>query len=174
MVVVSTTLKELESSKGHAVTGGGSLLPMSEVIRQASAAHNYLVVFDDHTACPLYLGRSRRLASAAQRIVLYARDRGCTRPGCTAPAYHSQAHHDDGWAADGPTDIDKLSLACGPDNRLVEETGWSTRKRKDGRTEWVPPPHLDTGQARVNDYHHPERYLSPDEDEVDGEVDDDP
>ena len=157
-VVVSTTLKELESG----------------VIRQASAAHNCLVVFDDHTACPLYLGRSRRLASAAQRIVLYARDRGCTRPGCTAPAYHSQAHHDDGWAADGPTDIDKLSLACGPDNRLVEETGWSTRKRKDGRTEWIPPPHLDTGQARVNDYHHPERYLSPDEDEVDGEVDDDP
>ena len=34
-IVVSTTLKELESGKGHAVTGGGSLLPMSEVIRQA-------------------------------------------------------------------------------------------------------------------------------------------
>ena len=60
---------------GHAVTGGGTLLPMSEVIRQASAAHHYLAVFDDHTECPLYLGRSRRLASAAQRIVLYA-----TRP----------------------------------------------------------------------------------------------
>ena len=56
--------------------------------------------------------------------MLYARDRGCTRPGWTQPAYHSQAHHDDGWAAaDSPTDIDKLSLACGPDNRLIEETG---------------------------------------------------
>ena len=45
------------------------------------------------------------------------------------PASHSQAHHDDGWAAaDSPTDIDKLSLACGPDNRLIEETGWTTRK----------------------------------------------
>ena len=71
-IVVSTTLKELESGRGQAVTGGGSLLPMSEVIRQASAAHHYLVVFDNHTECPLYLGRSRRLASAAQRIVLYA------------------------------------------------------------------------------------------------------
>ena len=44
-----------------------------------------------------------------------------------------------------------------------------TRKRKDGRTEWIPPPHLDTGQARVNNYHHPERYLIPDDnDEDDG------
>ncbi len=163
-IVVSTTLRELESGTGHAVTGGGSVLPMSEVIRQASAAHHYLVVFDDHTELPLYLGRSKRLASTAQRIVLYARDRGCTRPGCTEPAYHSQAHHDGGWAAaDNPTDIDKMSLACGPDNRLIEQTGWTTRKRKDGRTEWIPPQNLDTGQARVNNYHHPERYLIPDE-----------
>ena len=41
----------------------------------------------------------------------------------------------------------------------------ANRKRKDGRTEWIPPPHLDTGQARVNNYHHPERYLIPDDDE---------
>ena len=37
-LVVSTTLRELESGRGHAVTAGGSLLPMSEVIRQAGAA----------------------------------------------------------------------------------------------------------------------------------------
>lgn len=34
-----------------------------------------------------------------------------------------------------------------------------TRKRNDGRTEWIPPPQLDTGQPRVNDFHHPEKYL---------------
>jgi hypothetical protein len=60
-----------------------------------------------------------------------------------------------------------------PDNRLVEEGGWQTRKRKDGRTEWIPPPHLDNGQARVNDYHHPERYLSPEDQEDQKEGDDD-
>ena len=87
-------------------------------------------------------------------------DRGCTRPGCTAPGYWCQVHHVDGWAAaNGETNINELTLTCGPDNRLVEEGGWTTRKRKDGRTEWIPPPHLDTGQSRVNDYHHPERYL---------------
>jgi hypothetical protein len=40
-----------------------------------------------------------------------------------------------------------------------------TRKRKDGRTEWIPPPHLDSGQSRVNDYHHPQNYLLPNEDD---------
>jgi hypothetical protein len=170
-MIVTTTLKELESGSGHAVTGGGTLLPMSEVIRQAAAAQHYLVVFDDHTQEPLYLGRAKRLASTAQRIVLYARDRGCTRPGCTAPAYWCEAHHDDGWAAgNSPTDITKLSLACAADNKLIETTGWTTRKRKDGRTQWIPPPNLDTGQARVNNYHHPQRYLTPDG--GDGEEDD--
>ena len=72
-------------------------------------------------------------------------------------------NHLDGWADGGGTDITKLTWACGPDNRKVEEQGWTTRKGKDGRTEWIPPPHLDTGQARVNDYHHPEKYLKPEE-----------
>jgi Domain of unknown function (DUF222) len=140
-MVISTTLKELESGTGHAVTGGGTLLPMSEVIRQASAAHHYLTVFDDHTEEPLYLGRSKRLASTGQRLVLYARDRGCTFPGCTAPAYHSEVHHRRrDWAAGGLTNIDDETLACGKDNRRVKPGGWSTRTRKDGRTEWIPPP----------------------------------
>ena len=94
-----------------------------------------------------------------------ANDRGCTRPGCTAPGYWCQVHHVDGSAADGETNINELTLACGPDNRLAEEGGWTTRKRKDGRTEWIPPPHLDTGQSRVNDHHHPEKCLLPEDDD---------
>jgi hypothetical protein len=54
-------------------------------------------------------------------------------------------------------------------NGLVGVLGYRavsvTRKRKDGRTEWIPPPHLDSGQSRVNDYHHPENYLLPEEDD---------
>jgi hypothetical protein len=162
--VVSTTLQELQSAAGHAVTGSGSLLPMADLIRMASHAHHYLVIFDKHTQETLYLGRTKRLASKAQRIVLYARDRGCTFPGCTAPAYHCEAHHRNGdWANGGLTDIDDETLACGVDNRRVKPGGWTTRTRKDGRTEWLPPPNLDTGQARVNNYHHPERYLIGDE-----------
>ncbi|RAV13956.1 hypothetical protein DQP55_09490 [Mycolicibacterium sp. GF69] len=168
-MVITTSLQELESGTGHAVTGGGTLVPMSEVIRQAGAAHHYLAIFDQHTEEPLYLGRAKRFASKAQRLLLYAKERGCTRPGCTAPAYYCQVHHAEAdWAADGKTDITDLTLACGPDNRRVKPGGWRTRKRKDGRTEWIPPTQLDTGQARVNNYHHPQRYLVPD-DNADGD-----
>jgi hypothetical protein len=168
-LIVSTTLQELESAAGHAVTGGGTLLPMSDVIRLASHSHHYLVVFDKHTGETLYLGRSKRLASAGQRIVLHAKDRGCSRPGCAVPGYGCQVHHAElDWGKGGLTNIDDLTFACGPDNRLVKEDGWRTRKRRDGRTEWIPPPHLDTGQTRVNDYHHPENYLLEDGDDPDG------
>ena len=128
-IIVSTTLQDLQSGGGVAVTAGGTLLPMREVIRQASQAHHYLVIYDKHTRQPLYCGRARRLATPGQRIVLHALERGCTRPGCTAPGYWSQVHHVDGWAkGGGETNIDKLTLACGPDNRAVEEQGWTTRK----------------------------------------------
>ncbi|WP_136625707.1 HNH endonuclease signature motif containing protein, partial [Mycobacterium innocens] len=146
-IVVTTTLKDLQAAAGKAHTGGGSLLPMSDLIRLASHANHYLAIFDHGK--PLALYHSKRLASPAQRIMLYAKDRGCTKPGCDAPAYHSQVHHVRGWAATGRTGIDELTLACGIDNRLAEK-GWRTRKNARGDTEWIPPAHLDRGQPRTN------------------------
>jgi hypothetical protein len=97
-IIVSTTLQDLQSAAGFAVTGGGTLLPMRDVIRLASQSHHYLVVYDKHTREPLYCGRAKRFATPGQRIVLHALERGCTRPGCTAPGYWCQVHHVDGWA----------------------------------------------------------------------------
>jgi hypothetical protein len=92
-VIVSTTLAELTSGTGRPVTGGGTLLPMKDVIRMASHAYHYLAVFDEHQSRPLYLGRTRRVASPDQRVVLYAQDRGCTHPGCDVPGYWCEVHH---------------------------------------------------------------------------------
>ena len=168
-IIVSTTLQDLESGAGLAVTGGGTTLPMSDVIRLASHAHHYLSVFDKHTEEPLYLGRTKRLASAGQRIMLHSRDRGCTAPDCTVPGYGCEVHHAVlDWIDGGLTNVTDEVLACPPHNRLVTDGGWTTRKRKDGRIEWIPPPLLDNGQARVNHFHHPQRYLLPDDDD-DGE-----
>jgi hypothetical protein len=52
-----------------------------------------------------------------------------------------------------------LTLACGCDHPLVKPGSWITRKHSDGNTEWIPPPHLDHGQPRTNDFHHPEELL---------------
>jgi hypothetical protein len=158
-IVVSTTLQELERGHGHAVTGGGIRIPMPALIRLASHSYHYLAVFNQHTGMPLYLGRTKRIATAAQRIVLHSKDRGCTFPDCTAAGYECQVHHIDEWAADGGhTNIDKLTFACKTHHPLID-AGWTVRKRADGRTEWIPPPGIDGGQARVNRYHHPHEYL---------------
>jgi hypothetical protein len=156
-IIVSTTLAELEHAAGHGLTGGGTRLPISDVIRLARHAHHYLAVFDKGRPVALY--HSKRLASPGQRIVLYANDRGCSAPGCTVPGYYCEVHHVDEYARCGTTGIDNLTFACGPHHRLLGPRGWTTRKRTDGRTVWIPPPHLDRGQPRTNALHHPEELL---------------
>ncbi|MEZ0384070.1 MULTISPECIES: HNH endonuclease signature motif containing protein [Mycobacteriaceae] len=158
-VIVSTTLAELQAAAGKAHTAGGSLLPMSDLLRMAGHAYHYLSVFDGQGRA-LWLGRAKRLASADQRIVLHARDRGCTRPGCTVSGYLSQAHHlEQDWANNGQTDVDSLALACAPDNRMASEQGWVTRLGDSGRVEWIPPAKVDHGQPRVNPFHFIEAVI---------------
>jgi Domain of unknown function (DUF222) len=62
-VIASTTLQELTTGAGRALTGGGTVLPIPDLIRMALHAYHYLAVFDQHTTRPLYLGRTRRIAS---------------------------------------------------------------------------------------------------------------
>ncbi|WP_156748524.1 HNH endonuclease signature motif containing protein, partial [Mycobacterium sp. E3198] len=94
-IIVTTTLQDLEAAAGKALTAGGTLVPMSDVIRWAGHAHHYLAIFDKAKSLALY--STKRIASPAQRIMLYGKERGCTKPGCDAPAYHTQVHHIKGW-----------------------------------------------------------------------------
>jgi hypothetical protein len=148
-IVVTTTLTELEAATGRCLTGGGTVLPMSDVIRLAGHAHHYLAIFNRGEAVALY--HTKRLASAGQRIVLYAKDRGCTAPGCDVPGYLCEVHHITPYAANPATEMDNLTLACGTHHRLLDK-GWTTRTGANGDVEWIPPPHLDYG--------HPERTVS--------------
>ncbi|CQD19158.1 REP13E12 repeat protein [Mycobacterium lentiflavum] len=161
-IIVTTTLAELDAAAGHGITGGGTRLPISDVIRLARHAHHYLAVFDKGKAVSLYHGK--RLASPGQRIVLYAKDRGCTAPGCDVGGYYCEVHHITDYATCHTTDIDNLTLACGTHHRMLRPTGWTTRKHPNGDTQWIPPPHLDHGQPRTNTYHHPNKLLRDDPD----------
>nr|ABP45952.1 protein of unknown function DUF222 [Mycolicibacterium gilvum PYR-GCK] len=164
-IIIRTTLQDLESRAGVGTTGGGTVVPIKDVIRMGGHANHYLAVFDRATGSALDLFRTRRVASPAQRVMLIARDGGCTKPCCTVGAYGCQVHHaETDYAHGGNTNIDELGLACGPDNRSVTEGGWTTRMNDRCEVEWIPPPGLDTGQARVNTYHRPERLLAPPED----------
>lgn len=164
-IIITTTLAELQTASGKGRTGGGTTLPISDVIRLARHAHHYLAVFDNAT--PLALYHTKRLASPAQRIVLYAKDRGCTAPGCTVPGYLSEVHHVTDYSKCRRTDIDNLTFTCGPHHRMLTPDGWTTRKNTKGDTEWIPPPHQDRSQPRTNTFHHPDKLLR------DGDDDDD-
>ncbi|WP_137149824.1 HNH endonuclease signature motif containing protein, partial [Mycolicibacterium sp. CR10] len=165
-IIIRTTLQDLESRAGVGTTGGGTVLPIADVIRMAGHAHHHLAVFDGVTGQALDLFRTRRTASPAQRIMLAARDGGCTKPGCTVGIYGCQVHHaTTDWAHGGNTNIDDMALACPPDNRSVGPHGYTTCMNDRHEAEWIPPHHLDTGQARINYYHRPEALLRlPDDD----------
>jgi len=170
-VIVTTTLAELDRA-AHAVvdssipmpaparTGGGSRLPMRDLIRMAANAIHYLAVFDDHTKRPLYLGRRKRVATADQRLICYARDRGCTHPNCLEPGYRCEVHHSPGWARGGRTDADKLYFGCGPHHGMESRGERRTQVMENGRLGWTDG----TGPPEINHAHHPEELLRGDPD----------
>jgi hypothetical protein len=168
-VIVTTTLSELNQAAeavndpnvpmpAPARTGGGSSLPMRDLIRMASDAIPYLAVFEDHTQRPIYLGRAKRVASADQRLICYARDRGCTHPNCMEPGYHCEVHHAREWADDGHTNADNLFFACGAHHSLVGQRRRTTKVKR-GRLAWSDG----TGPPEINRIHHPDELLHPDE-----------
>ncbi|OBB34823.1 hypothetical protein A5768_04730 [Mycolicibacterium fortuitum] len=171
-LIIRTTVQDLQSRAGIGISGGGTKIPIKDVLRMAAHAHHFLAVFDQASGSALNLFRARRVASPAQRIMLIARDGGCTKPGCTVGAYGCQAHHATAdWAAGGNTNVDDMALACGPDNRLVDDDGgYSTTITSDGVVQWHPPPELDHGQHRINYLHRPELLLTPPEPEREWEL----
>jgi hypothetical protein len=139
----------------------------------AGESRHYLAVFDDHTEEILYFGRAKRCATTAQRLALFARDRGCTHPHCTIPFYWCEVHHTNDFRTGGRTNIDEMTLACQPANLLIDQTDWTTQRPGNGHTEWIPPKTQDTGQPRTNNYFHPHRYLTTSDDGTVHKDDDD-
>ncbi len=170
-VIVTTTLAELNQAAAAvadpsipmpppARTGGGSRLPMPDLIRLAAKSIHYLAVFDEHTGRPLYLGRRKRVATADQRLICHARDRGCTRPNCLEPGYDCEVHHSPDWAEGGRTDADCLHFACGGDHGAVSRGEWRTEVTDNGRLGWTDG----DGPPEVNHAHHPDELLRGDPD----------
>ena len=88
----------------------GTPLSAELLAQEALHAEVYCGVFNaDWTN--LALGTTRN-ASDAQRLILAARDGGCTH--CAAHTEHTHAHHQTPHAAGGQTTITNLQLLCGP------------------------------------------------------------
>ena len=128
---------------------------MRDLIRMAADAIHYLAVFDDHSDRPIYLGRQKRIATADQRIICYARDGGCTRPNCLAPGYHGEVHHAVDWAAGGRHRRRPAVLRLRPRPRPPHQRLWQTTITNTGRLAWTNG----TTPPQINHAHHPDELL---------------
>jgi len=161
-VVITMGIDQLEDASGVATTATGGTVPISDALAMATDAYPVLCLFN-RDGQPLHLGRGARLASAAQRLALYARDRGCTRPGCDMPAQWCQVHHLDEYQYGGLTNVEKMCLVCPFDHPLITDHGYTVRVGAGGRVEWTAPKHLAPAQTRrVNTIHHPPDLTDPD------------
>lgn len=119
--------------------------------RQLACEADILPVVLGGAGQPLDVGRSRRLASAAQRLALAAVHATCAIEGCTVPFDRCEIHHVIPWEHGGATDLANLVPLCSHDHHEVhrresvlaiaadrtltvtEVDGTSTRHRPDRR-----------------------------------------
>ncbi|MGN6198281.1 DUF222 domain-containing protein, partial [Humibacter sp.] len=86
-----------ESEPGTGIPSGqleGSAFALPHTVVEATVCTDGVVpITVDRSGRALNLGRTRRLFSPAQRVILRARDGGCLWPGCDRPPWQTEAHH---------------------------------------------------------------------------------
>ncbi len=87
----------------------GTPIGIDEIRRLACEAEIIPMIFNSQ-AQPLYVGRTRRKHTKAQKLALYKRDKRCTS--CGIRASSCEVHHIVPWEQGGTTDIDNLTLLC--------------------------------------------------------------
>jgi hypothetical protein len=122
----------------NARVSDGTPLPMQEMVRLALKADIFPAVFDAKSQ-NLWLGRTRRTATDAQRIALMVRDQVCI--GCGGAPNRCFSHHVKFWRNGGPTDYPNLVLVCNDCHHEIHDDSWQTIQDPDtGRWKTHPPP----------------------------------
>ena len=82
----------------------------------------------------LRFGRSRRLATAPQKLTLALRDGDtCAHPGCAAPWNRCDADHDPPWDEGGLTNVESMRHLCSNEHHPHRhETGTNITRQANG------------------------------------------
>ena len=124
---------------------GEGPIPLSAAV-EAAARGDVFAAVRDMTGITMNFGRSRRLASALQKLALLAQDRHCQYPGCDTRYGTLHAHHLLDYENGGLTDLVNFALLCSRHHRHVHVTGQQLRRRSDCSIGLVPAPEIyDTG-----------------------------
>ncbi|WP_022889029.1 HNH endonuclease signature motif containing protein [Agromyces italicus] len=143
MVVARIDGEALETGRGYGTIDGIEQPVSVSSIQELAMSAGISPLYVGEGRENLQLGRSRRLFSQAQKLVLTERDGGCAWPGCTRPPSHTQAHHIRWWSRhQGRTDFDNGIMLCAHHHHRVHDDGWAILIDQ-GYTWFVPPAHLD-------------------------------
>ncbi|MBC7296453.1 MAG: DUF222 domain-containing protein [Dietzia sp.] len=146
-IVVRVTPEQLEKTDALVETDSGIQLSVRQAVSMAGSMPWFVSLLRDGREelhrIDVDAHPDRRLASAIQRLVLYAAHGGCTFPGCAAPARRSQFHHVEEWSRGGPTTVGNGALGCPVHHAFVGDgpSSWKTVVNPDspGRCTWLPP-----------------------------------
>lgn len=120
-VVVTMSLEALlDQLRGAGVADNDAVLSPGTVRRLACEAEIIPVVLGGASEV-LDVGRAQRFYTAAQRVALTQRDKGCTFPGCTIPPQWCIAHHAKHWVDGGLTDLLNGVLLCERHHTVVHD-----------------------------------------------------
>ena len=125
------------------VDGPGGRLPVETVRRTGCDAEIYPMVLDGEGVVT-DMGRSRRLATPAQRRALWAMHRTCAVPGCTVRFSHCKIHHILWWRRRGRTDLTNMVPLCERHHHDAHEGGWQLALDQHRNVSWTGPPRPDT------------------------------
>ncbi len=136
IVVVDAT--QLDADGKPTVDWGLPVDLPDDVLRDV-AARAKLHVVAIWPPAELDLGRTQRLASAAQRRVLRALYPRCAIPGCEVRFARTKMHHVWWWEHGGPTDLDNLLPICNRHHHCVHDLGWKLKLLPDRTLEITLP-----------------------------------
>ncbi len=146
VVVTRIDAEAFQSGRGHATIDGVDQPVSAATAHEVAASAGVAPLLLTGKGEVLDLGRAARLFSTAQKVALAERDGGCAWPGCERPPSHAQAHHIKWWKRDGGrTDLENGIMLCSHHHHRVHQDAWGIVIRE-GRSWFIPPPHLDPEQ----------------------------
>jgi hypothetical protein len=135
---LETLTNGLSESSTHRTVFGADL-PV-ETIRRIACDANIIPLVLNGSGMPLDIGRSQRLASAAQRRALEARHDTCAFDRCAVAFHACQIHHIEYWENGGPTDMANMVPLCSKHHHAAHEGGWTLTLKPGTRQLDARPP----------------------------------
>ncbi|HWH25093.1 MAG TPA: DUF222 domain-containing protein [Pseudolysinimonas sp.] len=122
-VRVHVTLADLDRRAGYGHIEGQNTAVSIPTIERHLCTHGLVPILFDDDGSALNLGRTQRLFTTRQRIVIAARDGGCLVAGCERPPSWTEVHHINEWDAHhGRTDVDEGVSLCTHHHRWIHDT----------------------------------------------------